>query len=103
MSFNGYYDFESRVGETMPDTTPEVLRNPIYTPGFLKSQIGKLMRVEFLIGTNSLVDRTGVLEDVGASYIILRSIEGNTRLFCDLYAIKFITITDTPFIYNPTV
>ena len=30
--------------------SPEILTNPIYTPGFLREQIGKLMRVEFLIG-----------------------------------------------------
>ena len=55
--------------------SPEILTNPIYTPGFLREQIGKLMRVEFLIGTNNLVDRIGILQDVGASYILLRSIK----------------------------
>ena len=36
--------------------SPEILTNSIYTPAFLREQIGKLMRVEFLIGTNNLVD-----------------------------------------------
>ena len=57
--------------------SPEILTNNIYTPAFLREQIGKLMRVEFLVGTNNLTDRIGVLEDVGASYILLRSIENN--------------------------
>lgn len=74
---------------------PETLRNPIYTPAFLREQIGKLMRVEFLIGTNNLVDRIGVLEDVGASYILLRSFESDSLVYCDIYAIKFITISTT--------
>lgn len=74
---------------------PEVLTNTIYTPAFLREQIGKLMRVEFLIGTNNMVDRIGVLEDVGASYILLRSFEGDSLIYADLYAIKFITISDT--------
>ena len=73
--------------------SPEILTNNIYTPAFLREQIGKLMRVEFLIGTNNLVDRVGVLEDVGASYILLRSIESDNIVFCDIYAIKFITIS----------
>lgn len=30
------------------DNWPETLKNPIYTPAFLREQIGKLMRVEFL-------------------------------------------------------
>ena len=74
---------------------PETLKNPIYTPAFLREQIGKLMRVEFLIGTNNLVDRIGVLEDVGARYILLRSFENDSLVYCDIYAIKFITISTT--------
>ena len=75
--------------------SPEILTNNIYTPAFLREQIGKLMRVEFLIGTNNLTDRIGILEDVGASYILLRSIESNNLIFCDIYSIKFITISAT--------
>ena len=75
--------------------SPEILTNTIYTPAFLREQIGKLMRVEFLIGTNNLTDRIGVLEDVGASYILLRSIESNNLVYCDIYAIKFVTISSS--------
>lgn len=75
--------------------SPEILTNPIYTPGFLREQIGKLMRVEFLIGTNNLVDRIGILQDVGASYILLRSFENDSLVYCDIYSIKFITISTT--------
>lgn len=78
---------------TIDQNSPEILTNPIYTPAFLREQIGKLMRVEFLIGTNNLTDRIGVLEDVGASYILLRSIESDNLVYCDIYAIKFITIS----------
>lgn len=78
---------------------PETLTNPIYTPAFLREQIGKLMRVEFLIGTNMLVDRIGILQDVGASYILLRSFENDSLVYCDIYAIKFITISTTPMNY----
>lgn len=77
--------------------SPEILTNPIYTPGFLREQIGKLMRVEFLIGTNNLTDRIGILEDVGASYILLRSIENDNLVYCDIYSIKFITISTSGF------
>jgi len=75
---------------------PEVLTSPIYTPGFLRQQIGKLMRIEFLIGTNNLVDRIGILVDVGASYILLRSFEGDSLIYADIYSIKFITISNNP-------
>ena len=61
--------------------SPEILTNPIYTPAFLREQIGRLMRVEFLIGTNTLTDRIGILEDVGASYILLRSFENDSLVY----------------------
>ena len=75
--------------------SPEILTNPIYTPAFLRQQIGRLMRVEFLIGTNNMTDRIGILEDVGASYILLRSFENDSLVYCDIYSIKFITISTT--------
>ena len=80
--------------------SPEILTNNIYTPAFLRQNIGKLMRVEFLIGTNNLVDRIGILEDVGASYILLRSFENDSLVYADIYAIKFITISTTSSTYN---
>ena len=80
--------------------SPEILTNSIYTPAFLRQQIGKLMRVEFLIGTNNMVDRIGILEDVGASYILLRSLESDSLVYCDIYAIKFITISMSGFYGN---
>lgn len=79
---------------TINSNSPDVLTNNMYTPAFLRQQIGKLLRVEFLIGTNNLVDRIGILEDVGVSYILLRSLECNALVYCDLYSIKFVTISD---------
>lgn len=76
------------VGEQPPVT----VQSPLYTPGFLKTQIGKRMRVEFLIGTNLLTDRTGTLLGVGASYILLQPIDSDDVIMCDIYSIKFVTI-----------
>lgn len=82
--------------------SPEILTNNIYTPAFLRENLGKLMRVEFLIGTNNLVDRTGILIDVGASYILLRALESDVVTYADIYSIKFITISNLPYnmLYN---
>ena len=74
---------------------PETLTNPIYTPGYLRTQIGKWMRVEFLYG-NITTDRVGRLIEVGASYIILQAIEASSVMMCDIYAIKFVTIISNP-------
>ncbi len=80
---------------------PETLKNSVYTPAFLKKYIGNLVKVEFLIGTTYLEDRTGVLLEVGASYIVLRSIQDNNLLYCDIFSIKFVTISRQSFVYNP--
>lgn len=61
-----------------------------YTQGYLKTQIGKRIKVEFLIGTNMLVDREGTLTDVGISYIIINEVETDDLLLCDIYSIKFV-------------
>ena len=45
-------------------------------------------------GTNNLVDRIGILQDVGASYILLRALESNTTIYADIYSIKFVTISN---------
>ena len=96
MNENSLKEIENRqLSNNSQENWPETLKNPIYTPAFLREQIGKLMRVEFLIGTNNLVDRIGILEDVGASYILLRSFENDSLVYCDIYAIKFITISTT--------
>jgi hypothetical protein len=63
-----------------------------YTQGYLKTQIGKRMRVTFLLGTNLIQDRTGILEQVGISFITLREDETNNIVMCDIYSIKFVNI-----------
>ena len=96
-----YFENETRTKQNrnvvVDSNSPEIITNNIYTPAFLREQIGRLMRVEFLIGTNNMVDRIGILEDVGASYILLRSFENDSLVYCDIYAIKFITISTTGF------
>ena len=73
--------------------TPSTVQSPYYTAGFLRNFVGCNMRVEFLIGTSgALVDRIGVLMEVGASYIVLQPFQTDDLLMCDLYSIKFVTI-----------
>jgi hypothetical protein len=63
-----------------------------YTQGYLRTQIGKRMRVTFLLGTNLIQDREGILEEVGISYIVIKEVDTNIRTMCDIYAIKFASI-----------
>lgn len=72
---------------------PTTVESQYYTAGFLKQFLGRNMRVEFLIGTTgALVDRVGVLIEVGASYIVLQPYLTDDLLMCDLYSIKFVNI-----------
>ena len=77
---------------TPSEPPPETLESPLYTPGFLRTMIGKKMRVEFLMGTGALIDRTGTLAGVGVSYILLQPLETDDILLCDIYSIRFVTI-----------
>ena len=61
-----------------------------YTQGYLRTQIGSRVKIEFLIGTNMLIDREGTLVDVGISYIIINEVETDDLLLCDIYSIKFV-------------
>ena len=73
------------------DQPPQTVESVMYTPGYLKTQIGRRVKVDFLIGTNSFMDKTGTLLAVGVSYIILREQETDDLLLCDIYSIKFVT------------
>lgn len=65
-----------------------------YTQGYLRTIIGRRVRVTFLLGTSSLTDRSGILTHVGISYIILRQTQTNTDVLCDIYSIEFVNIFD---------
>lgn len=80
---------------TDEDLMPEPIKSTLYIAGYLNTQIGKLVRVEFLIG-NVLTDRTGVLVKVGVSYIIIRPLDVIGTVLCDLYSIKFVTVVERP-------
>ena len=67
-----------------------VLSDINFTQGFLKTQIGRHVKVEFLIGMNMFVDREGTLVMVGTDYIIIQETETDDYLLCDIYSIKFI-------------
>ncbi len=61
-----------------------------YLNGFLRTQIGRPVLVTFLIGTNTLTDRTGTLLGVGINYILIKETRTDDILACDFYNIKFV-------------
>lgn len=78
----------------IPETqVPQTIESIEYLPGYLRTQIGKNIRVEFLVGTTGpMVDRIGRLIGVGISYILLQPIESDDILVCDMYSIKFVYV-----------
>lgn len=61
-----------------------------YMNGFLRSQIGRRVEVEFLIGSSTIVTKEGFLLGVGGNYILLNEVGTNDLTACDFYNIKFV-------------
>jgi len=74
----------------IPPTAP-VIDNPLYNQGWLKTQIGKFISIDFLIG-NMYIDRQGILQEVGISYVVIKESGTNDIVMCDIYSIKFVTV-----------
>lgn len=75
-----------------PGPTPPIDKDINYTQGYLNTKIGKRVKVEFLIGPNMLIDREGILKEVGISYIVLKEAGTNLDIMADIYSIKFVEI-----------
>ena len=61
----------------------------------LQTSIGYYVSCEFLIGTQMIETRDGILAKVGTNFITLYQPNLDRYMVCDLYALKFITIYDT--------
>lgn len=70
-----------------------------YLNGFLRTQIGKYMRVEQQVGSNSIEERYGYLIGVGINYILLQELGTGNVSTLDYYNIKFVYIYYT----NPSL
>ena len=88
--FGGVMPYDgAAVSPGCPETSDPLL-SPFYTSGFLRGQVGRIIRIESLAGS-TLTERVGRLLQVGADYILLHSVEGHT-VVCDLSAVRFATI-----------
>lgn len=70
---------------------PKSLKNTAFLPAFLSKNIGKLVKIESLIG-GRLEPRIGILMTVGANFIVLRQMRSNNTMICDSTLIKYATI-----------
>ena len=56
----------------------------------LSENIGEYVLIEFLIGTNDIVRKQGILYFVGTSYVTLYDNQENNFILCDIFSIKFV-------------
>lgn len=58
---------------------------------FLADNLGEYVVIEFLIGTQTLEQKAGVLYAVGTSVVTLYEEVSQTFITCDIFSVKFVT------------
>lgn len=58
---------------------------------FLNDNLGEYVVIEFLIGTQSMTQKAGVLYAVGTSVVTLYEEVSQTFITCDIFSVKFVT------------
>ncbi len=58
---------------------------------FLNDNLGEYVVIEFLIGTQTLTQKAGVLYAVGTSVVTLYEEVSQTFITCDIFSVKFVT------------
>ena len=71
-------------GTVDPETIQEII----------SLSVGSYVVVEFLIGTQNIVRKEGVLTAVGVSWLLLYDETTGTSVVCDMYSVKFVTYFD---------
>lgn len=60
-----------------------------YLNGYLRTQIGNYVEVEFLVGSTNITTKFGKLIGVGLNYILVEDVATGDVMACDFYNIKF--------------
>ena len=64
--------------------------------GFLRTQIGRYMRIEQLVGSNTIQDRYGFLVGVGSNYIIVQEITTGNIMVLDIFSVRLTYVYYSP-------
>lgn len=76
---------------TLKSYTPETLTNSVFLPAYLKKHVGKLVKIEALVG-DCLVCRVGTLLEIGADFVVIKLQQNCCSMVIEGSSIKFITI-----------
>ena len=63
-----------------------------YLNGFIRTQVGWRVSIDFLVGSNTIITKSGYLLGVAANYILINELDTNDLTTCDFYNIKFIRV-----------
>lgn len=96
----GMVNRNSNRGSTAPSNPPEFTTPPPIDfdseemrgsmQKILSDNVGEFVVIEFLIGTEQIVRKQGILYFVGTSYVTLYDDEANNFIVCDIFSIKFV-------------
>lgn len=84
--------------EPIQDVEDPQTNEEVYLGSFksiIQNNLGAYVACEFLIGTNNLERREGILYSGGNNYVTLYQPSDEAYIVCDLYSLKFLTIYDT--------
>lgn len=86
--------FQVPANPLLPPGYQELLNyeNLQYMNGFLRTQIGKYLRVEQLVNSTQIEDRFGYLVGVGLNYILLQQPGTGNISAIDYYSIKYVYV-----------
>lgn len=85
--------------ETDPDAQPiEEYNQPFmvdaqniqYLNSFARTQIGRMVQVNFMMGTNTVMSLEGTLLGVGANFLLINERGTRNVTACDFYNVKYI-------------
>lgn len=91
------FDYGATIEQGITDGITDI-KNPFpvtaeslqYLNGFLRTQIGRRVSIDFLVGSNTIITKTGFLLGVATNYILINELDTNDLTTCDFYNIKFI-------------
>lgn len=96
-TFRGRMNYNQNTARNNFNDLGELGENQVMMLGEqLQTAIGYYVSCEFLIGTQMVETRDGILAKVGTNFLTLYQPNLDRYIVCDLYALKFITI------YNST-
>ncbi len=79
-------------GKAIDPRTGDVTHvDPMTLQEIMSEALGTYVIVEFLVGTQNIVRREGILNSVGMSWLVLYDETTDTSLLCDMYSVKFVT------------